>query len=71
MTVTAVEDWTIPVIAAPLTAPRKGVRVMRSSQRLSLSPARARKAAVIVSIPNRKRPIPPRNPRMPPVMPGR
>jgi hypothetical protein len=41
---------------------------MRNSQCRNLSPASDRSAAVIVSIPNRKSPIPPKNPKIPPVI---
>jgi hypothetical protein len=68
ITVTAVDDWTTAVMPAPVSTPRKGVDVMRNSQRRNLSPASNRRAAVNVSIPKRKSPIPPRNPRNPAVI---
>jgi hypothetical protein len=68
MIVTAVDDCTTAVMPAPVNTPRSGVEVICNSQRRNPSPASDRNAAVIVSIPNRKSPIPPRNPRIPPVM---
>src|SRR6056297_914792 len=70
MTVVALDDWTRAVTAAPLATPVRGVVVNEASNCRRRAPAVARSPSVMIFMPNRKRPIPPRIRKMSWVNPG-
>ena len=59
VTVTALDDCSTAVAAAPVAAPPSGVRVNRASARRSAGPESPRRLSVIQLIPSRNRPSPP------------
>lgn len=59
-TVVAVDDWMTAVVRAPVAAPERGVWVTRASHRCSRSSATALSPSVMILMPSRNKPRPPR-----------